>query len=404
MTEAPAVAPRRRFDPLPEWVHPATWLQHGGRRPERNAGAVVPPIYQTSTYHYPASFSEAAGSGDVHLYTRMDNPTQEVAAELIRGLEGAGGARVFASGMGACSTVLLAFLREGDEVVALHDLYGGTIDLLRDTLPRFGVTTRWVSPDESTDPTAAVSPKTRVVWLETPSSPLLRVHDIRSWAEAADRVGALLVVDNTFATPINQRPLSLGADLVVHSATKYLGGHSDLVAGAVVGSPQLLERVDPVHTTIGAALDPFAAFLLARGMRTLELRVGRQNANGLRVAAELAGHPKVERVYYPGSGPASEDETARRQMSGRGGVVSLVVRNGSEGAQRFLRQLRLVHVASSFGGVESLASVPAETSHRHLSSEELARRGIVPGLVRLSLGVEDADDLLRDLSEALAAV
>lgn len=394
----------RRFDPVPEWIRPATWLQHGARRPERNAGAVVPPIYQTSTYHFPKEFSEAAGTGDVHLYTRNDNPTQEVAAELIRGLEGGEGARVFASGMAASSTLLCALLRSGDEVVATQDLYGGTIELLRTTLPRFGVETRWVDTEATTIPSGAVGPRTRVVWIETPSSPTLAVHDIRAWAEAADRVGALLVVDNTFATPVNQLPLHLGADLVVHSATKYLGGHSDLLAGAVVGPESLLARVDPVHSTLGGALDPFAAFLLARGLRTLELRVRRQNDTARRIASELGSHPKVTRIHYPGSASPEQEEVAGRQMAGRGGMVSVVVRDGLEGAHRFLRNLRFVHVASSLGGVESLASIPAETSQRHLTPAERAQRGIDPGLVRVSIGLEDPDDLLRDLEEALQAV
>jgi cystathionine gamma-synthase len=297
--------------------------------------------------------------------------------------------------------LLLALLRGGDEVVATHDLYGGTIELLRTTLPRFGVEVRWVDSGPSNDPAGAVGPRTRVVWLETPSSPTLAVHDIRAWAAAADAVGALLVVDNTFATPINQRPLALGADFVVHSATKYLGGHSDLVAGAVVGPENLLARVDPVHSTLGGVLDPFAAFLLARGLRTLELRVSRQNDSARRIADQLRSHPNVSRVYYPGSASPEQEEVARRQMGGRGGMVSVVVRNGLEGARRFLRGLRFVHVASSLGGVESLASIPSETSQRHLTPAERAARGIDPGLVRISVGLEDPDDLLRDLGEAL---
>jgi cystathionine beta-lyase/cystathionine gamma-synthase len=389
---------------MPEGIRPGTFLQHGARRPERNAGAVVPPLYQTSTYHYPAAFSEAAGSGEVHLYTRMDNPTVEVAAELVRGLEGGEGARLFSSGMGAASTTLFALLKAGDEVVALEDLYGGTLDLFRETLPRFGVQVRWVTETARLDPSEVVTARTRVVWLETPSGPLLRVHDIRAWADAADRVGALLVVDSTFATPINQRPLAHGADLVIHSATKYLGGHSDLVAGALVGPSRILDRVDSVHATLGSALDPFAGFLLARGLRTLELRVARHNDNGRRIAQELGAHPSVDRVYYPGRTGPDDEAIASRQMTGRGGVLSLALKGGPAAAEKFLRNLRLVHVASSFGGVESLASLPRETSHRHLSDAELARREIPPGLVRLSLGIEDADDLLHDLTQALGRV
>ncbi len=403
MSEEPAAPPERaRFRPLPEWVGPATRLIHGARRTELNAGAVVPPIFQSSTFHYPPEFSEARAHGQVAFYTRLGNPSLEVPAELIRGLEGAEAARVFSSGMGAISTTLLTLLRPGDEVVALEDLYGGTLDLLGGLLPSLGVRVRWVSAEAAREPEAVVGPETRLAVLESPTNPLLRVHDIARWAEATRRRGALLLVDNTFATPILQRPLSLGADLVVHSATKYLGGHADLLAGAVAGPRELIERVDATHQVLGAVLDPFAAFLLTRGLRTLGVRVERQSASGTAVAQSLAGDPRVERVHYPGSANPEEEQIAARQMRGRGGMVSLVVRGGSEGAHRFLHQLKLVHVAGSLGGVESLASMPAETSHRHLSAGECARRGIVPGLVRLSLGIEDVDDLIRDLREALS--
>lgn len=396
---------RRRvpFDALPAWVGPSTQLVHGARRPDLNAGAVVPPIYQTSTYHFPEAFSEAADHGGTYLYTRGQNPTQEVVAELLRGLEHGESCKVYGSGMGALAAVLFSLVEMGDEVVALDHLYGGMVDLLRWVGPRFGLKVRWVTASEATDPKRAIGEKARIVFLESPTNPLLWVHDLAHWAKVAGAVGALVVVDNTFATPVNQRPLELGADLVVHSATKYLGGHADLIAGAVVGAQSLLDRIDPMET-LGSVLDPFAAFLLARGLRTLALRVGRANENGVRVAAAVADHPKVERVYYPGLGDPVQDEIARRQMRGRGGMVTLALRGGSAATIHFLRRLRLVHVAASLGSVESLVSVPGQTSHRHLSAEDLAARGIVPGLVRLSLGIEDSDDLVRDVTEALDAV
>jgi cystathionine beta-lyase/cystathionine gamma-synthase len=400
--DPPAQRSRRgTFDPLPEWAGLASRLIHGARRPELNAGAVVPPIYQTSTYHYPAPFSEAAPGGDVHLYTRTDNPTQEVAEELIRQAEGGEAARVFASGMGAIAGTILTFVRAGDTVVALEDLYGGSLSLFSELLPRLGVSVRWVTNDQARDPSSVLDGPARLVFLETPSNPLLRVHDLAAWSDAADRAGALLVVDNTIATPVNQHPLEFGADLVVHSATKYLGGHSDLLAGAVVGPKELLDRLDATSRYLGAALDPFAAFLLARGLRTLALRVARQNENGRRVAEALASHPRVLRVDYPGHGSGREEALAARQMRGRGALLAITVDGGAEGAARFLRRLRLVHVASSLGGVESLASQPSATSHVHLSVAEQARRGIEPGTVRLALGIEETDDLIRDLQEAL---
>ncbi|MFI5418299.1 MAG: trans-sulfuration enzyme family protein [Candidatus Lutacidiplasmatales archaeon] len=392
---------RRRFDPIPEWVHPGTRLIHGARRAELNAGAVVPPIYQTSTFHYPPEHSEAAAHGDVHLYTRMSNPTLEVAAELIRALEGAQSARVFGSGMGAISTSLLAHVSAGDRVVALRSLYGGSLELLNGLLPRLGVEVRWVGDEEATSPDEVVTPGTRVALIESPTNPRLRVHDIAAWARACDGAGALLFVDSTFATPVNQNPLGLGADLVLHSGTKYLGGHSDLLAGAVAGPEALIERIDRAHHQLGAVLDPFAAFLLTRGLRTLDVRLARQNETGRRMAKELQGHPKVASVHYPGSASAGEEAVAARQMRGRGGMVSISLEGGRPAAKRFLGHLRLVHIASSLGSVESLVSIPSETSHRHLSPDELRAIGVDEGMVRLSFGIEETEDLLRDVREAL---
>jgi methionine-gamma-lyase len=403
----PEPAPERRrgrFEPLPEWVGPSTRAVHAGRRPDANAGAVVYPIYQTSTYRFPAEYSEARDAGDVHLYTRLDNPTQDVAAELLRALEGAGAARVFGSGMGAISTTLLTFLSPGDEVVALADLYGGTLHLLREFLPRFGVRVRFVTDQEALDPEKCVLPGTKLVYLESPTNPLLKVHDLRAWSEAAARVGALTVVDNTLATPVNQSPLSCGADLVLHSASKYLAGHSDTIAGAVAGRADLVARIDRTHGILGAPLDPFPSFLLTRGMKTLSVRMERQNANGRAVFAAVRDHSKVRRAYYPGAGGPRAEEIAARQMRGRSGVVAFEIVGGTEAVARFLRALRLVEVACSFGGVESLVSVPSETSHRGLSAAEAESLGIRPGLVRLSLGIEDGADLVRDVLAALDAV
>lgn len=389
--------------PLPDWVHPSTLAVHAGRRADLNAGSVVPPIYQTSTFRYPSEFSEVVDR-EAYLYTRVRNPTHEAVSELVARLEGAGAARVFASGMGAMTTSLLALVRPGDEVVALESLYGGTLDLARNLLPRFGVRVRWVPDDAAQDPGTCVGPSTRVLLLESPTNPTLRVHDLRAWAEAGHRVGATVVVDNTFATPVNQRPLALGADLVVHSATKYLGGHSDLVAGVAAGSAELIDRIGATSDIVGSVLDPFAAFLLMRGVRTLAVRMDRHNASGRRLADAFDGHPKVARVHYPGRASPREEEVASRQMTGRGGMLGLDLAGGADAVRGLLPRLRLITVAASLGGVESLVSVPRETSHRNLSDEELRRRGIGPGLVRLSLGIEDPGDLERDLREALDAV
>ncbi len=408
MTDGPAEGSppgqpvRRRFHPLPAWASPATRAVHGGRRPDLNAGAVAPPIYQTSTFHYPAAFSEASGHGDVYLYSRNANPTVEGPAEALRELEGGEASRLFASGMGAISATLLSLVRRGDEVLALSDLYGGTTDLLHDVLPRYGVSLVEVTDAEAREPEKVVSNATRLVYLESPTNPLLRVHDIARWSKAANSVGAILAVDNTFATPINQKPLALGADLVIHSATKYLGGHSDLVAGAVVGSARLLDQIDPKRI-LGAPLDPFAAFLLHRSLKTLALRMDRHNEAGRVVSETLANHPSVVRVHYPGRADPGDEAIATRQMRGRGGMVSLSLRGGAPAVNRFLRHLAIVQVAPSLGGVESLASVPSQTSHTHLTPEERSSRGIDDGCVRLSLGIEEPADLVRDVSEALDA-
>ncbi|MCI4327550.1 MAG: aminotransferase class I/II-fold pyridoxal phosphate-dependent enzyme [Thermoplasmata archaeon] len=399
----PASAPPRpKFHPLPEWVGPATRAVHAGAREDANAGSVVFPIYQTSTFHFPAEFSEARDPRDVQLYTRLGNPTQEVAAEVLASLEGAEAARVFGSGMGAIAATVLTFVSPGDEVVALSDLYGGTLDLLGELLPRFGVRVRFLSAAEAARPESAIGPSTKLVYFESPTNPLLRIHDIRRWTDAAHAVGALAVFDNTFATPIGQHPLARGVDLVLHSASKSLGGHSDVIAGAVAGSADLLERVDRTRSILGSPLDPFAAFLLTRGMKTLPLRVAKQSENARKLVGALAPHPAVAEVHYPGrEGPAAES-VASAQMRFRGGVVGLELAGGRAAVRRFLGNLRLVHVAASLGGVESLASVPRETSHRGLSDADCLARGIRPGLVRLSLGIEDAEDLIRDVSEALA--
>jgi cystathionine beta-lyase/cystathionine gamma-synthase len=390
----------RAHRPLPTWAGPTTRLLHGGWRPDYNAGAIVFPIYQTSTFHYPSEHTESVG--ETYLYSRNANPTVEGPEEVLRQMEGGEAARLFASGMGAIGATVLSLVRPGEEIVALTDLYGGTTDLLHDLRDRFGVRLREIADAESRRPEAVVAPTTRLVVIETPTNPLLRVHDIARWAAAADRVGAVLAVDGTFAPPTNQRPLALGADLVLHSATKYLGGHSDLLGGVVVGPARLLERID-ARRAYGASMDPFAAFLLHRSLRTLSLRVDRQNENGRAVAAALANHPAVSAVHYPGRASADQEEIAARQMRGRGGVLSLELRGGAPAVDRFLSRLEIVHVASSFGGVESLASVPVQTSHRHLSAEELALRGIDAGLVRLSLGIEETADLVRDLTQALDA-
>lgn len=392
---------RRKFLPLPEWAGAATRLVHGAHRPERNAGALVAPIYQTSTFHYPAERSESAAEGALYLYTRYENPNQEEAAELLRDLEGAEVARVFSSGMAAISTAILSLVGPGEEVVALENLYGGTVAFLTNFLPRFGVRVRWISIPEALEPERCVGPATRLVVLESPTNPTLDVIDLARWAAAARAVGARTLVDNTFATPINQRPIALGIDLVAHSASKYLGGHSDIIAGALAGPTELMDRIRATHLLLGGSLDPFAAFLLARGMKTLGVRVVRECASAAWLVDRIADLSGVARVYYPGRDSPVSDEIARRQMTGRGAMVTFTLQGGEAAAKRLQRNLRIIQVAASLGGVESLVSLPIETSHRALTPTQRSRLGIDPGMVRLSVGLEEPEDLLRDLRESL---
>ncbi len=386
----------------PRWG-PGTLAVHAGDSPDLNAGAVVGPIYQTSTFRFPSAFSEA-GAGRTHLYTRVANPTLTQAGAVVSSLEGGKEGRVFSSGMAALSAVVLGRLRQGDEVVAPEDLYGNTVTLLKQELPRWGIRVRFVPGARSSEVGEYVTERTRLLLVESPTTPTLRVYDLAAWARAAEAAGAWLVVDNTFATPVNQRPLGLGAHVVMHSATKYLGGHSDLLAGALVSGPGRLTELDAFAATLGGTLDPLAGFLLLRGMKTLSLRMARHNENARAVVEELQGHPKVTAICYPGRASAEEEKICRRQMKGRGGMISLVLRGGLSEARRFLRGLSLFQVAGSLGGVESLVSLPLETSHRALSREERERRGIADSMARLSLGIEDAADLVADLKTALGRV
>ncbi|MCI4363439.1 MAG: aminotransferase class I/II-fold pyridoxal phosphate-dependent enzyme [Thermoplasmata archaeon] len=393
--------PPRRFRSLPAWARgPATTSLHAARRPERNAGAVTPPIYQTSTFHFPAANSELGSTAEPYIYTRYENPSQEAAAETIRALEGGEAARVFGSGMGAVATTLVGLLSSGDEVLALDTLYGGTLGLLSELLPRYGIRVRWVSRAQAAEPEKLITDGTRLVFLESPTNPLLEVHDLARWASAADACGAISVVDSSIATPINQQPLRLGIDLVVHSASKYLGGHSDLIAGAVVGPTVLMERIRDAHLLLGSVLDPFAAFLLSRGMKTLAPRVTQQSRSAAWLASELERLPGIEKVHYPGRASPQEEELAHRQMLGRSGVLAFSLHGGLPAARRFLERLELVHVAASFGGAESLVSLPAETSHAGLTQAERSSRGIGEGLVRLSVGLEEPEALLADVVQA----
>lgn len=381
---------------------PATALQHADDRARR--GSVVAPIVQATT------FASATGEEFLDLatrsfadefYVRYGNPNHTQVADVVAALEGGERAMVTASGMGAISTLALSLLRSGDHVVLQRSVYPGTTTLVTGLLERFGVSADLVAQDAPQEFEAALRPATRLVLVETPSNPHLGVTDLRRVADLAHGAGALLVVDNTVATPLNQRPLDLGADLVWHSATKYLAGHSDVSAGVVVGSEELVEPIWRAHLTLGAVLGPFDAWLLLRGLRTLDVRMGRHNENGAAVAAFLEGHPEVLAVHYPGLASHPQHELAARQMTGFGGLVSFVVRGGAERAERLLDALRLTARAASLGSVHSLATRPAAmwSGRRPGAGADV----VDEGLIRLSVGLEAKEDLVEDFGHALAA-
>jgi methionine-gamma-lyase len=378
---------------------------HAGHGLDPATGAHAVPIYATSTFGYGSAERGArlfAGEEQGYFYSRLSNPTVRAFEEKVASLEEAGDAVAFASGMGAASAVALTFLKAGDEVAFVGPLYGGTEGLLRDILGRFGVTVR--EARDLAELRAVVSTTTRLVWLETPTNPTIQIVDLRAASEIAHAAGALVVVDNTFSTPYLTRPLEHGADLVMHSATKYLGGHGDVIGGVVAAGTDLIAELR-LHGLrhVGAVLGPHDAYLLLRGLKTLPLRMEAHCANAGALAQALRGHPDLRALHYPGLPSHPGHAVAARQMRAFGGLLSLDL--GSRAAAfAFLDQLRLFTQAVSLGDVESLSSHPASTTHQLLGEETLERQGVTPGLVRLSVGIEDADDLIRDVLGALERV
>ena len=375
----------------------STRAVHAGSAAAVAGESVVTPISQTATF-----FTDAEPVGDVR-YTRYGtNPNHLVLADKICALEGAEAALVLASGNAASALALLACAAAGDHIVAAAELYGGTLRIMNRELPRLGINTTYVSRED--DFRSAITPRTKAIWIEIPVNPTLRVPDIEPVARVAQDAGIPLIVDATFATPINFRPLEHGASLVVHSATKYIGGHSDLTAGAVAGSAALVGEIQEKLKSFGPVLDPHAAWLLERGIKTLALRMVRHNTNGLAVARWLTKQSAVTAVHYPGLETHPDHDVAARLLDGFGGMVSLVVRGGDDAALRVLNALRMMCVAPSLGGVETLVSMPRFTSHAALTREQRNALGIADGFIRLSLGVEDPDDLTADLAQAFAAL
>jgi cystathionine gamma-synthase/methionine-gamma-lyase len=386
------------------YLHPDTRVVHEGEGQPAEAAPATTPLYDATTFVFDSAAQLEAyndGRSRRYLYSRYDNPTVAAVERKVAVLEGAERALVFSSGMAATATTIMGLVGAGDEVVCTAAIYGGTLRLLTDLLPRFGVTARFVERPEAEAVAAAIGPRTRVVWWESPINPTLRCVDIAALAGACRARQVISVVDNTFASPVNQRPLALGADLVMHSATKYLGGHHDVTAGALAGPDRLLAQVDGARRLLGTVLAPAAAHLLARSLKTLSLRVGRQNATAMAVAAFLERDARVSRVHYPGLASHPDHAIARRQMSGFGGMISFDLGGSYQRAAALFDHLRVFQRAASLGGVESLCSLPVLTSQAGWTDEQLARSGVTRGLVRLSVGVEDPADLIADLDQAL---
>jgi cystathionine beta-lyase/cystathionine gamma-synthase len=367
-------------------------------------GPVGTPIVRTSNFTF-ASTAEmkawAEGKSHPYIYTRYGNPTLAVAEAKLAALEGADAAVVTASGMAAVSSALLAVLRAGDELIATRQLYGGAYRLMRDILPGLGIVVHYVEADLAGAEKLVTSP-TRAFYTETPTNPTLGLVDLRKAASFAKQHKLVSLVDNTFATPVLQKPIEAGFDLVVHSATKYLSGHSDVIAGAIIGSASLVHRARQMVIHLGGSMDPGAAFLLVRGLKTLEPRVMQQSRNATIIARFLEGHPKVSRVNYPGLASHPDHKLAKKQMAGFGAMLSFDLKGGLSAARRFCDRLEVFLLAASLGGVESLAILPMYTSHHGLSAGELDAVGVTPGTVRMSVGLENIEDLLADVRRALA--
>lgn len=376
----------------------ATLSVHSGAFNDQH-GAVMPPIYATSTFAQPAP-----GQHTGYEYSRSGNPTRDTLEAAIAELEGGSRGYAFASGLAGIATVL-ELLDKESHIVAVDDVYGGTYRLIENVRRRTaGLQVSWVKPDDVQAIEAAIRPETRMLWVETPTNPLLKLADLEAIAAIARRHHLISVADNTFASPILQRPLEQGFDIVVHSATKYLNGHSDVVAGLVVvgDNPELAETLGYLQNAIGGVLDPFSSFLTLRGIRTLALRIERHSSNALALARWLEQQPQVEKVWYPGLESHPHFELARRQMSQAGGMISIVVKGDDQRATTIIQKLKLFTLAESLGGVESLVSQPFSMTHASIPLAQRLANGITPQLIRLSVGIEDPQDLIDDLRQALA--
>jgi cystathionine beta-lyase/cystathionine gamma-synthase len=381
-----------------------TEVVRGGTHLHKKNGPLTTPIYQTSTFEAADSDAQLKATHTDMFYTRYGNPTCTVAESAIAELEGTDGSLLFASGMGAITTGILSLVKAGDHIVAQRDIYGGTIKFLTTWLPKFGVETTFFETNNNEDCERSIRPNTKLLYLESPTNPTLRIVDLHKAATLAKKHNLITMIDSTFATPINQRPAEFAIDLVMHSGTKYFAGHSDLICGIAAGRKDLLEQIHATRTTLGGTMDPHAAWLLLRGIKTLAVRVQRQNKSALRIAEYLAQHDNVHTVHYPFATSHPQRSLAMDQMSGGGGVLSFEVEGSSGDARRVSEALTLFSLAPSLGGVDSLVTLPVLTSHAMISAEHREQMGVTDQLIRLSVGIENVDDLIGDLGNALKLV
>jgi cystathionine beta-lyase/cystathionine gamma-synthase len=383
---------------------PETEAIHGGASLDKRNAPMEEPIYQTSTFQVTDSDEQVRATNTDMFYTRYGNPTHTAVEKRIAELEGANAALLFASGMNAITTSLMALLKAGDHIISQRDIYGGVTKFLSSWLPKMGIETTFVDTIDYDQYVRAIRPNTKLLYLESPTNPTLRVIDLRKTAAIARDHGLISAMDGTFGTPINQRPVEYGIDLVLHSGTKYFGGHTDLICGVAAGRKDLIDIILGTRTTLGGVMDPHAAFMLLRGIKTLAVRVERQNESALRIAEFLSTHPKVRSVNYPFLKGHPQRALAIEQMKGAGGVLSFEVEGTAEDAKRVSEALQLFILAPSLGGAESLVSIPVLTSHAMISAEHRKQMGVTEQLIRLSVGVEHVDDLIADIDHALSVV
>lgn len=381
--------------------HQETTAVHGADSLEKKNAPAIPPICQTSTFESISNEEMLRASHTDMFYTRYGNPTISAAEAAIAELERAETTLLFSSGMAAITTAILSLVKAGDHIVAQRDIYGGVTKVLSYWLPKFGIETTFVDTTDYSQHENAIRPETKLIYVESPTNPTLRIVDLKKIAALGHKHGIHTMIDATFGTPINQRSLEFGIDLVAHSGTKYYGGHADIICGIVAGRRELLQTILQTRTTLGPVMDPHAAFLLHRGIRTMAVRVQRQNENALRVAEFLNEHGNVRRVHYPFLKDHPQYTLAKEQMRGAGGVLSFEVEGYAEDARRVSEALRLFKLAPSLGGVESLVSIPVLTSHAMISPDHRAKMGITDQMIRLSVGIENHEDLVADLEQAL---